>query len=114
MPNKPKPDWVIPLGMDIECVPICKAMNKVPGILTVESCCGHGKTPFHIWFEAKSLTALPALLYWFNSCHCGFSGWSVQVTTDCGCSSVTFMVEGPVGAYKEANHIAKLIEEDNP
>jgi len=38
------------------------------------------------------------------------------VLTDCACSPVRFMVEGPIGeeAYKQANAIAKLIEDDNP
>ena len=105
----PKPKWVVPTGMDTECIELCRAMNKVPGIRTIESCCGHGKTPYHIWFKANRLTSLPALLYWFMGCHCGFYGWKVQATTDCGCSPVTFMLEGPVGAFKEAEDIAKLI-----
>lgn len=30
--------------------------------------------------------------------------------TDCACSPVTFMIEGPIGAYKEAGKIAELIK----
>jgi hypothetical protein len=36
---------------DPEVVPLCQAMNALPGIKTTESCCGHGKEPFRIWFK---------------------------------------------------------------
>jgi hypothetical protein len=37
--------------MDPECVELCDTMNCLPGIVTFESCCGHGKGPFRIWFK---------------------------------------------------------------
>lgn len=52
-----------PNKMDPECVKLCKAINKIPGLQTTESCCGHGKDKFMIWFEVKSLKKLPILLY---------------------------------------------------
>ena len=54
-------------GLDPEVVEIVAAMNKFPGICTVESCWGHEHTPIHIWFVADSLEALPPLLYWIDS-----------------------------------------------
>lgn len=97
--------------MDPECIPLCDAMNMVPGIGTIESCCGHNERPFHIWFMADDLKSLPPLLYWFDGCHCGFYGWRVTVETDCAMNPAVFMVEGPVGAYNEADEIARLITE---
>jgi len=41
-------------GMDNEVIFLCNTMNSLPGIETSESCCGHGKTPFHIWFKVKA------------------------------------------------------------
>src|SRR6266513_1094193 len=101
--------------VDFECQPLCEAMNTVPGIETLQGCCGHDEWPYHIWFEAESLEALPPLLYWFDSCHCGYPGWYVIALTDCACAPVRFMVEGQIGeeAYKQADAIAKLIEDDN-
>lgn len=96
--------------MDIECIPLCDAINKLPGLQTIDSCCGHNKKPFNIWFVAEDLKCLPALLYWFDSCHCGFGGWRILVTTDCAMSPVHFNIEGNIGEYDEANIIAKLIE----
>ncbi len=101
----------VPEDIDIECIPLCIAMNEMPGIRTTESCCGHGNHPFRMWFEAESLEYLPRLLYWFAVCHCGFGGWSIKVTTDCGMSPVTFLIEGGVGeaAYEESLQIAELL-----
>ncbi len=53
-------------NMDPECVRLCDAMNAFPGIRTVESCCGHGKKPYRIWFKARDLLVLPRLLYYFD------------------------------------------------
>jgi len=98
--------------MDKECISLCKAINSISGLQTTESCCGHGDTPFRVWFTTEDLDALPDLLYWLNYCHSGCSGWQVTVTTDCVKSPVSFCIEGPVGAYKEAEKIASLIYHD--
>lgn len=97
--------------IDKECADLCSAINSFNGLSTVESCCGHDRQSFRIWFMANNLDCLPDLLYWFDSCHCGFGGWRVCVKTDCAKSPVIFRIEGPTGeqAYKEANSIAALI-----
>ena len=55
-----------PDTMDQECIKLCDAINKLPGITTIESCCGHGKTPFRIWFVTANVESLPPLLYWMD------------------------------------------------
>jgi hypothetical protein len=97
--------------MDQECINICNAINKLSGLYTIDSCCGHGKIEYRIWFKATSLEVLPPLLYYFDICHCGFADWKVIVETDCGMSPVSFMIEGPIGeqAFKEAERIAELL-----
>lgn len=40
-----------PENMDAECVSLCDALNTLPGVTTLESCSGHGKSPFMIWFK---------------------------------------------------------------
>ena len=52
--------------MDKECVKLCEALNGINGIQTIESCCGHGKDSFLIWFEAKKVEDLPPVLYYFE------------------------------------------------
>jgi len=88
-------------------------MNLIPGIKTVESCCGHGEWPFKIWFIADTLESLPPLLYWFDPCHCGLREWAATVYTDCAMSPVVFRITGPVGteAYDGAEKIAHLIND---
>jgi hypothetical protein len=111
-----KPDWANisegETGIDIECLKLCEAMNKFPGIKTVESCCGHSKRTFKIWFVADNLESLPVVVYFFDGCHCGSYKWEVIASTDCGMSPIKFMVEGPKGktAYQEADKIAALME----
>ncbi len=97
--------------MDKGCLALCDALNRLPGIQTIESCAGHGERPFHIWFFAENLEALPQVAYYFARCHSGCSDWNVIATTDCGMSPISFMIEGPVGAYADAEKIAKLINE---
>ena len=100
-------------GMDKECIELCEAMNLFPHIQTTESCSGHGKDDYCIWFLVKKLSRLPQLLYWFNGCHSGCYGWRCFVKTDCAMSPVTFCVEGPTGekAYRDSKIIAKELRE---
>jgi hypothetical protein len=103
-------------NMDPECIPLCDAINSMPGLRTLESCCGHGKEHFRIWFAAESLTYLPPLLYYLMPCHIGFR-WNCYVTTDCGMSPVHFRIESEtVGeeAYGQSKAIAKSIAEQPP
>jgi len=115
----------LPPGVDPECIELCEAINLYePDIFTVESCCGHGKTPYHIYFKVENLETLPHILYWLDGCHSGFYGWKVYVYTDCGKQYPTFMIEGPihgliigplkkrVDAYAQAKVIAGLIRLD--
>lgn len=97
--------------MDSECVKLCDAINSIPGLITYESCCGHGKDTFRIWFTAKSMKCLRILLYYCMPCHVGFC-WDVVAYTDCSMKPVRFCVRSKsVGdeAYREASLIASKI-----
>ena len=100
-------------GMDETCRKLCEALNTMPGIATYASCCGHGRQPFRIWFEAKRLQDLPPVLFFFSCAHVRFTGWRVLAITECDCQTATFCIEGPVGreAYKMADRIAGRIRE---
>lgn len=56
----------LPKDMDKECIKLCEALNILPGIQTIESCCGHGGRRFRIRFEASALKYLPPVLYYFD------------------------------------------------
>jgi hypothetical protein len=47
--------WVPPSDLDKECLDLCVALNRLDGIRTTSSCCGHGKDPYMIWFRAKDI-----------------------------------------------------------
>lgn len=44
--------------MDGECIAPCNALNSIEGIETNDSCCGHGKNCFQIFFYVTSFTGL--------------------------------------------------------
>jgi hypothetical protein len=104
------PGWALPKGIDPECVDLCRALNALPGIATNESCCGHGESPFRIWFEPANKRALADLCYWTDGCHCGVYGWKVIVYTDCSAWPLRYFLEGPIGAFDEANKMAASIQ----
>ena len=78
--------------IDKECIELCKVINSIGGIYTIESCCGHGKDTFSIWFEVADLSRLPILLYYIDPCHVGFR-WRCEVQTDCAMSRVHFHLD---------------------
>lgn len=102
------------VGIDRDIVNVVKAMNRFPGIRTIESCAGHGEYPVSIFFVPESIDDLPAMLFWFDKCHSGVT-WPVTIYTDCGADRVTWVVEsvnkGPQ-AYIEGNTIAAHMMKD--
>ena len=108
-----KKQWVPPADLDKECLSLCVALNKMPGIRTTESCCGHGQQPYRIFFQPDNLESLPELLYWLDKCHSGKPGWQVRVYTDCVGEQAFFVIEGPAGAHGacDAEAIAILLEQ---
>jgi hypothetical protein len=100
-------------NIDMECVELCQTLNRLPGIVTISSCCGHNERPYRIFFKSKDLESLPPLLFYFDVCHSGHGGWLVIAKTDCSMCPEYFYIEGPVGeeAYEASKHIASLINE---
>lgn len=43
---------------DIECIPLINTLNKIPGITTVTSCCGHGRIHFQICCYCQNFDSL--------------------------------------------------------
>ena len=50
-----------PEGMDFLCIELCRVLNQLPGIETYESCMGHGKHPYWIFFRCTELGTLSRL-----------------------------------------------------
>lgn len=94
--------------MDLECIPLCDALNSLPGISTFESCCGHGELPFRIWFHADTLEALIIPTISFNKFYGNKIGWRIEVCHSEHPLKVNFMVEGPVGDYDHTDIIETI------
>ena len=111
--KKKSPQWIPPADLDKECLELCVAMNKLPGIATTNSCCGHGDHAFWIFFAVDEPEQLLPLLYWMQKCHTNVKGkWHVEAYTDCAGERVFWLLEGPVGtvAYEDAREIAQKLE----
>lgn len=52
---------VLPEFIDEQCIPLFYALNSLPGLRTFESCCGHGKAPFSMWFRCDNIDTLSRL-----------------------------------------------------
>jgi len=105
------PDNIEDIDDKDQFLDLCKALNRIPGITTFESCCGHEKTNYHIFLHSKSLEALVPVAYFLNACHSGCRGWQLAARTDCSMAPISFMIEGPIGAYDDSKKIAQYINE---
>lgn len=97
---------------DKEVVSLCNAINSIPGLETSESCCGHGKEAFEIWFNANDLKALIVLARAFDRRYGGLTNWHCYLHMN-DIAPVTFRIEseskGEV-AYAESEYIAHNIK----
>ena len=98
-----------PLDIDPECAALCQALDRLPGVRTIESCCGHGEEPFRIFLVVRSLKPLAAIAWALDRCHSAEDGWRLIARTDCAMEPVSFLIEGPPGASAAAAKIAVLI-----
>lgn len=103
-----------PGTMDKPCIPICDAINNIPGLTTVDSCCGHSHESFMIGFSARSVNNLYALTRLVDKRYSSVPGWNVVVSdTDvCELPVLFYLHSGTnIGrrAYTQANAIAKSI-----
>lgn len=48
-------------NMDKECIKLCDILNSIPSINTFESCCGHLKDRYSIWFFCNDVTTISRL-----------------------------------------------------
>ena len=104
------PPWgSAPVWLDNEVVPLVDAMNALEGIVTVESCCGHGEDPFRVWFYAESVNAVRPLFEVVSTRR----GWRItfEEHNSDGDRDYIFCLKGPKGvrAYTQAVELASAI-----
>ena len=69
--------------MDKECIPLCDALNSLPDVETTESCCGHCKDRFRIFFKCKNPYSLSVIARVFNRRYSGTElQWIIEVETN--------------------------------
>lgn len=99
--------------LDSEAVDLLLVLNRIPGLRTVESCCGHGRTAFQVWFQAHSrgltLLALAANGDWPHGERWGIREW--ENGTDPPDLYVLESRDKGVSAYGQAEHLRRLVLE---
>jgi hypothetical protein len=89
---------------DSECLPLCKAVDKINGLRVLEASCGNGERPFTLWFAVEE--DLKPLMQFLNILD------STNWRSFCAMSPATFYIQssskGPA-AYREANELAERI-----
>jgi len=59
--------FMLPKDLDPECLEVCQELNKLEGVRTTGSCCGHNRQPFKVWLDLD------------------FKVWGHKVITRCIC-----------------------------
>jgi len=100
--------------IDKECRSLVRILNKIPGIRTIESCCGHGKFRYEIFFVSKTINNLYAIARCVDIRYGGSSDWRCEVhDTDCYKKPVIFSLNSGdkkgIKTYREARILAKSI-----
>jgi len=103
-------------GMDPECVSLCYILNRLPGVTTTGSCCGHGKSSFRIWLQVDSMKYLVILGRVLDKRYGCPIGWKLIVdNTDtpesCPCFLLTSGFKRGPDAYSEAQLLVDSIQE---
>lgn len=107
-------------GIDEEVIPLCTAMNALPGVTTYESCSGHGKEPVIIFFRVSDgeqdglffLTRCVDVRYWQFGYKWNIS-LSVGDTYENGQRPTAFMLQSTDVGKEAYEQMDDLIENMN-
>ncbi len=105
-------------AFDPEVVELCRAMNALPGITTSESCCGHGKEGFIIFFRVAEADHRGLFILTWSVDNGYFKHgpfWEIKLNVSDSPTSplpINFMLESTVRgeeAYKQAQDVVDNI-----
>lgn len=66
--------------MDEHCIRICDKLNTLPGVETIESCEGHGKHAFNVWFDCTDINSLNFIMFMFSKRYSSYGqNWNVML-----------------------------------
>lgn len=101
--------------LDRQVRALCVAMNRLPGIATTGSCCGHNRYPYRIWFGVTDFDERGFVTLARVTCPRYYpEGWKILLDHgDLPDQQVAFLLEGRVGrrAYRDAGRLAGHINE---
>lgn len=103
-------------NMDKECIPICDALNSIPDVHTVGSCCGHCKNRFMIFLTCNNSHSLAIIAQVFNRRYIGTSQpWYIELQAkDSGAYNYFIHSETKYGSeevmVKDVNQIIENIK----
>lgn len=78
--------------MDAQCIPLCDKFNELEGVYTYESCCGHNKAPYRIFFHCNNFISL-GILSRCVSRNYSSGLWQIIIDNTDTCPSYCFMLE---------------------
>lgn len=105
-------EFTSPKDLDPECLKVCQELNKLEGVCTTGSCCGHNRQPFRVYLNLNFKTWGHKVL---TRCICKRyyeSGWSVELSHSDVEPFTGFILIGPRNANQGdvfANRIRKII-----
>jgi len=105
-------EFIPPKDLDPECLEVCQELNKLEGIRTTGSCCGHNRQHFRVFLDLNLKTWGHKVL---TRCVCDRyyeSGWSVELTHSDVEPFTGFLLSGPIDASQGdvfATRIRKVI-----
>jgi len=81
--NKNKLNMEYDKYMDKECIALCDKLNSLSNVRTTESCCGHCKSPYMIFFQCNDFVRLGRLYRCVNRNYSD-GKWRIE----CCCSDI--------------------------
>lgn len=105
----------VPKDMDEECIKLCRKLNSLSNIKTTESCCGHLKEPYRIFFICDDFIRLGRL---FRCVNRNYSDGKWRIEVDGGdtlpCYNFMLTSKEHFSTYEEMEEsINSLIENIN-
>ena len=92
----------IPDDMDKECIDLCVKLNNLSHVTTIESCCGHLKDNYRIFFECDDFVRLGRLFRCVNRNYSD-GKWRIEVDGHDGkpCCQFILTSKNPFSSYDE-------------
>ena len=102
--------FIIPKDIDKECILLCKKLNSLSNVKTTESCCGHLKAPYMVFFECDDFVRLGKLFRCVNRNYSD-GKWRIEVDGGDVMPSYQFMLtsKAPFDSYEDMEKSVEML-----